>query len=113
MDSKKVLEKLLKIASNQQKIIMKLAQDQGAVPVMAPQHLDPNKPELRPADKLLQALPANIKPVVTTIEEHGSDMLVQFKPGQKTQPNYDAVLKTMQDLTNQNVLQRAYNLKAV
>ena len=113
MDSKKVLEKLLKIASNQQKIIMKLAQDQGVVPAMAPQHMDPNKPELRPAEKVLNALSPAVKQVVNTIEEHGSDMLVQFKPGQKTQPNYDSVLKTMQDLTNKGVLQKAYNLKAV
>jgi hypothetical protein len=36
MDSKKILEKLLKIASNQQKIITKLAQQQ-----LPPQHLAP------------------------------------------------------------------------
>jgi hypothetical protein len=113
MDSKKVLEKLLKIASNQQKIIMKLAQDQGVVPTLTPQHMDPNKPQLRPADKVLQALPPAVRQTVNTLEEHGNEMRVQFQPGKATQPNYDAVLKTLQDLTNQNVLQRAYTLKVV
>jgi len=35
MDSKKVLQKLLKIAENQQKIIMKLAQDSGLAQPLA------------------------------------------------------------------------------
>lgn len=109
MDSKKVIEKLLKIAANQQKIIMKLAQAQELSQSLP----DPNKPQLRPADAVLKALPPATRQVVNTLEEHGDDMLVQFKPGQKTQLNYDAVLKTLQNLTNQNVLQRAYNLKAV
>lgn len=44
MDSKKVIEKLLKIATNQQKIIMKLAQvqDPGAGATPAAQRLAPN-----------------------------------------------------------------------
>lgn len=109
MDSKKVIEKLLKIATNQQKIIMKLAQAQE----LAQSLPDPNKPQLRPADKLLQALPPAVKQTVTTIEEHGDEMLVQFQPGKKTQQNLDAVVRVMQSLTDQNVLQKAYVVKAV
>lgn len=117
MDSKKVIEKLLKIASNQQKIIMKLAQEQGlapaATPVMAPQHLDPNKSEKQAARAVLNALAPAVRQTVNNLEEHGDEMRVQFQPGKATQANYDAVLKTMQDLTNKNVLQRAYSLRVV
>ena len=124
MDTKKVLQQLIKIADKQQKIINKLAQqntdvtigDQQQRPVSDPgqaQHLDPNKTQHDPAKALLGALPPAVKPLVTNLQARDSDMLVSFQPGKATQPNYDAVLKTMQTLTNQGVLQHAYNLKVV
>lgn len=116
MDNKKIIEKLVTLAQKQQKIIAKLAQAvpaAGTTPELAPQHLDPNKPNLRPADTVLNALPPNVKKTIVNLEERGNDMMVGFHPGQKTQQNYDAVLSTMQKLTNEGTLQRAYNLKAV
>lgn len=110
-NTKKVLEKLLKIASNQQKIINKLAQD--ATPDLAPQHLDPNVSQKQSARALWDSLgPAFTGKVLTNIEEHGDEMWAGFKPGQKTQTNYDAVLKKMQELTDAGTLQRAYKLVA-
>jgi hypothetical protein len=134
MDSKKVLEKLLRIAANQQKIIMKLAQAQGELPpdslpnsqvsmtegqgappaaAPLPQRLDPAKTMKTPAKALLEALAPAVRQTVVTIEAHGGDMLVKFQPGKATQPNYDAILKTLQDLTNKNVIQQKFNLKPV
>jgi hypothetical protein len=132
MDSKKVIEKLLKIAANQQKIIMKLAQAQGLPPDSLPnsqvsmtpgqaappasqpppQSLEPNKVQKTPAKALLEALPPNVRAGIVNIEAHGGDMLVKFK-GQATQQAYDAVFKTLQDLTTKNVIQQRYNLKVV
>lgn len=120
MDSKKVLEKLVVLAEKQQKIINKLAQalsdGGGASADLAPQHLDPNVSQKKPAEAILNALSTQapaVRQAIINIEERGSDMMVGFKPGQKTQKNYDAVLSTMQQLTDKGVLQHAYNLKAV
>lgn len=117
MDSKKVIEKLLKIASNQQKIIMKLAQEQGLAPaptpVMAPQHLDPNKAEKQTARAVLNALTPAVRQTIVNLEDKGEEMHVGFKPGQATQANYNAILQTMQKLTDQNILPHAYKLVAV
>lgn len=125
MDTKKVLQQLIKIADNQQKIINKLAQRETDVTINdkpgqpkptandLPQHLDPNKTQRDPAGALLGALPPAVKPMVAKLEARDNDMLLSFQQGKATQPNYDAVLKTMQTLTNQGVLQHAYNLKVV
>lgn len=115
MDTKKVIRKLIKIAENQQKIINKIAQElQPAGEPLNQEHFDPNKAQKQPARALIGALPSGFfEQKLINIEERGSDMLVGFKPGQKTQANYDVVLKTLQDLTNQGVISRAYNLKAV
>lgn len=117
MDSKKVIEKLLKIASNQQKIIMKLAEEQGltptSTPVMAPQHLDPNKAEKQTARAVLNALNPAVKQTIVNLEDKGSEMHVRFKPGQSSDANFNAILQTMQNLTTQNVLPHAYKLVEV
>lgn len=134
MDSKKVIEKLIKIAQKQQKIIEKLAQDGtrpveftvgdapanlGQAPAAAP---NPNPPatNLKPSTApktakrtIWEALPHNVQAALFDLREAGNEMHVRFKPGQQTQANYDAVLKTMQDLTNKNMLQHAYSLKVV
>lgn len=134
MDSKKVLEKLLKIAENQQKIIVKLAQQQGLPPDALPtggatigggkehqlgsepppQHLDPTKIEHQPAKVFLEAMTPQQKALLATgPEAHGNEMRVKFKPGQATQPNYDGLLALLRTLTQQNKIQQAYNLKSV
>lgn len=109
MDTKKVLQQLIKIADNQQKIINKLAQQQGLSAM--PERLEPNPTQKTPARALLEALHPAVRQAIVTIEPHGNDMMVQFQPGKATQPNYDAVLKTLQDLTDRNIIQQAYTLK--
>lgn len=115
---KEILNKLIKIADGQQKIIKnqqsmikKLAQQTGTE--LSAEHLDPNKAEKQSARALFNALPVQTKAAIVNIEEHGQDMLVGFKEGQKTQANYDVVLRTLQDLTTKNIIQHKFNLKAV
>jgi len=105
MDTKKVLQQLIKIADNQQKIINKLAQE-------LPNRLEPNPTNKEPDQTLFNALPVSVKNNVASIKvnEPASQMLVEFKSGQKTQANYNVVLKTLQDLTESNVIQHAYQL---
>jgi hypothetical protein len=106
MDTKKVLEQLVRIADKQQKIINKLAQD-------LPQHLQPGKVQKAPAKALYDALQPEVKSAISDLAARGTDMLIRFHPGKGTQQVYDAVLSTLQTLTNQNVIQQAYTLKAV
>lgn len=113
MDSKKILEKLLKIASNQQKIITKLAEAQQPAPQPAPQPLAAKDTTKQTARAILNALPPNVQQAIVNIEEKGKEMHVGFKPGQATQANYDAILQTMQKLTDTNVLPHAYKLVPV
>ena len=115
MDTKKIIAKLVKIAEAQQKIINKLAQD--LAPAGQPtgaEHFDPNKAQKQAARAIIDALPPGFfQQKLVNIEEHGNEMRVGFKPGQKTQQNYDVVLKTMQGLTDSGALTHAYSLKAV
>ena len=131
MDSKKVIEKLLKIATNQQKIIMRLAQglppdslpnsqvsvtdSQGkpAATETPPASYKPAPTQKTPARTLLEALPPAVKQTIVNIEARGNELLIRFHPGKGTQPNYDTVLRVLQDLTNKNVIQQAYTLKPV
>lgn len=131
MDSKKVIEKLIRIAENQQKIIMKLAQalppdslpsggatigggkehQLGSEP--PPQHLDPAKTVHQPAKVFFDAMSPQQKALLAASPEvRGSEMHVKFKPGQATQANYDGLLKLLQSLTTQNKIQQAYQLRA-
>jgi len=109
-NDKELIKKLFAIAEKQQKIITKLAQALPASTDPPPQHLDPVKIQKRPAKAVLDALPAATRNAIVNLEEHGDEMWIRFKPGQTTQRNYDIVLKTMQDLSDKNVLQRAYKL---
>ena len=125
MDTKKVLQLLVRIADKQQKIINKMAQANTDVTIQdKPQGAAPNQPpptslkagpvsHADPAQALLAALPPNIKATVNGIKVNGPDMHVQFQPGKMNQATYDVVLKTLQNLTNQGVVQHAFNLKAV
>lgn len=103
MDSKKVIEKLIKIAETQQKVIQKLAQ---AIPMAAPSptNINPAAPPKREADTILGSLPANLKPIVANIEVHGNTVSVTFQPGKSTQQAYDAVKRLVQQLQQTNQL---------
>lgn len=111
MDSKKVLEKLLKIAENQQKVIQKLAQQQmGAMP----QNIAPQEATKRDATAILAALPPAVKSAVANLEVHGSDVMVRFQPGKGTDQVFNAILSTVQNLQNSNTLtSKNYQVKEV
>lgn len=124
MDTKKVLQLLVRIADKQQKIINKMAQQNTDLvvqdkPQAAPVNTTPPPTALKPAtpskadpsQALLAALPPNVKATVNNIRVQGPDMHVQFAPGKATQANYDAVMKTLQGLINQRVIEHSYNLK--
>jgi len=117
MDQKKVLEKLLKIAENQQKIITKLAQalppdaaptsgttftpGQSAPAPRAPpaQHVKPAQPAKQDLQALVVAENPNLATVVASIAYGEPGQInVSFKAGQATQANYDAVLAAVQKL---------------
>lgn len=108
MDTKKVLQQLLKIADNQQKAIAKLAQ------ALSPQDLTPAPTTHSPAKVFYDAMTPEQKATLSSGPEvHGSEMRISFKPGQVTQANYDGLLKLLQALTSQNKIQDAYTLKYV
>ncbi len=126
MDQKKVLEKLLKIAENQQKIIMKLAQmpapatptsevstyspGQAAPAPSAPpaQHMAPKKMEHQDLQSMVLAANPKLGGAVASIAYGGPGQItVSFKPSQATQANYDAVLATIQKLENEQKIQPA------
>jgi hypothetical protein len=132
MDTKKVLQMLVKIADSQQKIINKLAQAQALPPDALPTSqismteghgmppstppppakLEPTQTKKTPAKALWDALPPPLQGTLAAgPEAHGNDMKIRFKPGQATQANYDAVMKHLKDLTNKNVIQQPYQLK--
>lgn|SRR5512135_87059 len=134
MDSKKVIEKLIKIAENQQKIILKLAQAQGLPPDALPsggstfggghsaqlgsepppQKLEPSATQKNPEAVFYGAMsPAQRGLLAAAPVTRDNQMQIRFKPGQATQANYDGLLKLLQNLTNQNKIQQAYQLKAV
>lgn len=123
-NDKEIIKKLLAIATKQQKIITKLAQDSAGkmppapgAPVSTappPDKLEPAKTQKTPAKALWDAMSPQLRGTLAVPPEaHGNDMMVKFKPGQGTQANYDGIMKVLQDLTNKNVIQSAYNLKLV
>lgn len=117
MDSKKILESLVKIANNQQKIIHKLAQANTDVtigdsksqsPVAAPSTGTPAGQIVHkdPATAIIGALGNFYSTVLNglSVNPRTNTVEVSFKPGKATQPNYDHVMKTVQNLQNTNVL---------
>jgi hypothetical protein len=114
MDSKEklIIQKLFRIAQNQQKIITKLAQQQVSVPPQSlPQAAGPNTHE---AQAITQALPQNVRPSIAHIEVHGGDVLVSFRPGQDSDAAFNTVQQVVTSLQQQNVLQQPrYNVKQV
>ncbi len=128
MDQKKVIEKLIKIAENQQKIIQKLAQAQGLPPDALPtsqvqmgeghgaapasqpppEKLNPGQPKPTQTQSegqmIMSALPANVAKAISNIAVTAGNVNVSFAPGGATQANYDAVLKAVQSLQQANKL---------
>ncbi len=132
MDDKKIIAKLAEIVQKQQKIIMKLAQAQGLPPDALPtggstfgggkehqlgsepppQKLEPAPTVHEPAKVFYNAMSPQQKGMLASGPEvHGNEMRIKFKPGQATQPNYDGLLKLLQNLTTQNKIQQPLALK--
>lgn len=129
MDSKKVLQKLLKIAENQQKIIMKLAQglppdslpnsqvsvtdNQKPAPPTdtPPAEMKPSAPSKTPSKLLFDTVNTKMPGVLRHVNPpRGNEMQLVFAPGKMTQPNYDAVLNVYQGLLNSNQIMTNYKL---
>jgi len=131
MDSKKVLQKLLKIAENQQKIIMKLAQQQGLPPDSLPNsqvsvtdnskpapptntppaELKPSSPSKVPSKLLFDTVNTKMPGVLKHVNPpRGNEMQLVFAPGKMTQPNYNAVLGVYQGLLSSNQIMTNYKL---
>lgn len=126
MDSKKVLQKLLKIAENQQKIIMKLAQglppdslsnsqvtlsdSQKPSTQPPPDDLNPGGSSRTPSKALYDALDPRVKANVRHVNPPSQGKLeVLFNKGQMN-ANWSAVQKTYQDLLNRNIIFQNYQL---
>ena len=126
MDSKKVLQKLLKIAENQQKIIMKLAQQQGLPPDSLPNSqvsvtdnsqpkpptetppasMKTNKPVLAPSKLLYDTLAVDprTKGMVRHVNPPNdkSQLQVIWFPGKGTEPAWKAVQTVFQEMLQNN-----------
>ena len=97
MDSKKILEKLLSIATKQQQVIEKLAQAiPAATPMPAP---TPHNP--REAATILAALPPAVKAVVAILEVHGDVVKVRFQPGKSSDAAFQAIQNVVHTLQSQ------------
>lgn len=130
---KEIFQKLLSIASKQQKIIQKLAQQGQVAPPGTPELTVPDQPappgpaapppagkfepgaiQKMPGKALWEALPPHVQGTLATAPEvRGSEMHIKFKPNQATQANYDAVMKTLQGLTSGGTIQHPYKLRVV
>lgn len=95
--SNKIISKLVKLAETQQKIISKLAQTVSELKDGQADGMKPNQATLDPADLTFKALDAVTQGTVA-LTNHLGNVLATFKPGQKTQKNYDAVKKAFMDL---------------
>jgi len=122
MDSKKIIESLVKIANNQQKIIHKLAQQTQLAPnevatfTPGKEHVPAAPPSTAtPAGQIVHKDPATA--ITQALGHFYTDALsglsvnptknaveVSFKPGKATQSNYDHIMKTVQSLQNSKVL---------
>ena len=98
MDSKKVIETLVKIAEKQQKIIQKLVEAQS----LTPQKMEPSHAPKHPAQAILEALPPNVRALLTgsQVEVHDKAVTALVKPGQSDQ-TLDSVQKSVQATVSQ------------
>src|SRR5271166_2923530 len=115
MDTKKVLQQLVKIADNQQKIINRLAQGlQVDPPAITNEQKDPAKAPPPEGQMVMNALPPAVATNVANVAVSAGKVNVTFKPGQKTQANYDAVKAVVQQLQSAGTLTgRSYQVHAV
>jgi hypothetical protein len=122
MDSKKIIEKLVKIAHNQQKIIHKLAQQAlppdsvptsssaytpdvppAPSPAPSPTGVNPGAPTHTEAKAIINNLPPAVKQQLVTLEVHNGQVMVKWK-APVNDAVFNAVTKTVQNLQQQNVL---------
>ena len=102
MDSKKVIEKLVRIAANQQKIINKLAQQAAMQPPA--QGLAPATPTHDVIAKLQEVAPDLMNLVeMPNSRVSGTDLLLKFKPG-ATQNTVQAIQAKVNELVNKNLV---------
>lgn len=115
MDEKKVIAKLIKIAENQQKIIMKLAQGgiQPATPMLKdktpssppppppPQNLDPAHISLDVGKTVMDALSTQAKSLIKSITPYAGNTLKVAFNGTPSQAGLDAVTDTVKKLQAQ------------
>jgi hypothetical protein len=100
MDQKKVIESLIRIAENQQKIIRKLAQNAELTQSLEPkQNLTTHE-----AGTIMAALPPAVKAAVETLEVHGSQVVVKFHPGKASDQVFNAIVNVVNNLQQTNTL---------
>lgn len=97
MDSKKILEKLLSIATKQQQVIEKLAQGLSASPT-------PTAHNPREAQTILASLPPAVKATVAILEVHGETVKVRFHPGKSSDAAFQSIQNVVHTLQSQNKL---------
>lgn len=104
-----LIEKLLKIASNQQKIIAKLAQNYAPPEQELPA---PNHPHFKDADIILGALEPAVKETVQNLEVRPSHdpsfdgkVEIKFLPGKSSDHAFASVELTVHKLQQSNMLQ--------
>lgn len=98
MDSKKILEKLFAIATNQQKMIEKLAQ---TTPMSMPTPATHNP---REAGTILNALPPDVRSVIDRLEVHGNVVKVRFQAGKGSDLAFQTVQNVVTKLQQENKL---------
>lgn len=132
MDTKKILQQLIKIAEKQQEIIKKLAQPAPSTPESqtttftpgqtqgkaAPPPATPlnsNAPKSGAEDQVIRnSLPATLQAAVADIKVVPGQVNVTFKPGQRTQANYNAVKAIVEHLQHAGLLAgTSYKVHAV
>ena len=100
-NEKELINKLFKIAQNQQKIITKLAQT-------LPNTLQPGSPTKTEALAILNALPAQVRSAVDALEVHpgpdANEVKVRFVAGKSSPQLFNAIQRIVQDLQTKNVL---------
>jgi hypothetical protein len=108
MDTKKMIEKLVTIADNQQKIINKLAQQ-----LPPPNSLKPVPTQKNAGKVLYDALPLNVQKTLAQCFARGGTMYIRFKEGQQSQAAANIIQATLQKLTDENKVQQAYTFEVL
>jgi hypothetical protein len=117
MDSKKVIEKLIKIAEQQQKVIQKLVQAQAEpIPTsLAPDAIHQNITQ-DDAAVILAALPPQVKAAIANLAVQGSTVNVKFQPNKGTDQVFNAIVSTIGQLQQGRKLRNStsqYQVKEV